>query len=168
METVLRVILEDNEDNAVYSVKLYLELHRSFRQLFEPQVQPFLEFVSKLYTNFPAIVVKSLQDQAGDHQTANEEAQQEDQDMDPASKIGAGVQLTPSSHSCKVLIECPFVVMLLFQAHTKVASMHLKVLVQKILDSFKIPITPPSQSSKSQPVRLRYVDLIAAQVKVSY
>jgi len=44
----LSVIRADNQKNAVMGVKVFLDLHKSFRASFEPQFMAFVEFVGQV------------------------------------------------------------------------------------------------------------------------
>lgn len=43
-----QVIRSDNQKNAVLGVKVFLDLHKSFRNSFEPQFMAFVEFVGQV------------------------------------------------------------------------------------------------------------------------
>jgi hypothetical protein len=48
-----QVIRSDNQKNAVLGVKVFLDLHKSFRASFEPQFMAFVEFVGAALKGFP-------------------------------------------------------------------------------------------------------------------
>lgn len=43
-----QVIRGDNQKNAVLAVKVFYDLHKSFRNVFEPQFMAFVEFVAQV------------------------------------------------------------------------------------------------------------------------
>lgn len=45
---VPQVIRGDNQKNAVLAVKVFYDLHKSFRNVFEPQFMAFVEFVAQV------------------------------------------------------------------------------------------------------------------------
>lgn len=47
---------QDNEDNALISLRVIFDLHKNFRPLLADEVQPFLDFVRKLYSSLPDTV----------------------------------------------------------------------------------------------------------------
>lgn len=52
----MKILRVENEDNAVVCVKIIIDLHRSFRQVLEDQVQPFLEIVQEIFQNMEQTV----------------------------------------------------------------------------------------------------------------
>lgn len=72
-----------------------------------------------------------------------------------------------STLSCKVLTECPIVLIFLFQVfgqqYPYVKEM-LHPLSQKLIESFDVTLVQPQAATAK--LRQRYVDLITAQVKV--
>lgn len=56
----MKILLVENEDNAVVCVKIIIDLHRSFRQVLEDQVQPFLDIVQEIFQNMEQTVHDSF------------------------------------------------------------------------------------------------------------
>ena len=56
MGLLMHILKTDNEENAVISLKIIIDLHRNYKTLVADQVQPFLDFVFEMYANMPAIV----------------------------------------------------------------------------------------------------------------
>lgn len=61
----MKILQEDNEDNALCAIKIVTELFKAFRNVFEAHVKPFFQFVIQLYTNFPVIAAADLIVQPG-------------------------------------------------------------------------------------------------------
>lgn len=55
-KALMKILRVENEDNAVVCVKIIIDLHRSFRQVLEDQVQPFLEIVQEIFQNMEQTV----------------------------------------------------------------------------------------------------------------
>lgn len=55
-KTLMHLLRVENEENAVVSVKIIIDLHRSFRHVLEDQVQPFLDIVQEIYQNMEQTV----------------------------------------------------------------------------------------------------------------
>lgn len=53
---LMKTLRIENEDNAVVCVKIIIDLHRSFRQVLEDQVQPFLDIVQEIFQNMEQTV----------------------------------------------------------------------------------------------------------------
>ena len=77
--------------------------------------------------------------------------------MDEGSKQKDLIQ---STQSFKILAECPFIVVLLFQTYPQLSSPFLERLLPLMVDSFYV--LPPTSPHLKQ----HYGELIAAQVKV--
>jgi transformation/transcription domain-associated protein len=56
MALLMHILRTDNEENAVLSLKIMIDLHRNYKTVVIDQVQPFLDFVFEMYQNMPAIV----------------------------------------------------------------------------------------------------------------
>jgi transformation/transcription domain-associated protein len=56
MGLLMHILRTDNEENAVISLKIMIDLHRNYKALVADQVQPFLDFVFEMYGNMAAIV----------------------------------------------------------------------------------------------------------------
>ena len=56
LKVALQVLTQDNEDNAIVAIRIIFDLLRNFRPTIETDVQPFLDFVGGIYTNFPSTV----------------------------------------------------------------------------------------------------------------
>lgn len=154
---LIRVLNEDGEQNGLAAMHTFMELHKVFRGACEASVQPFIDFVLKLLESFPAIA-SSI---ASQKQT---------------SKTG-----TPASQSVKLIIECPVMVVLLFQLHRRFINdniLKFVPLIMKILEiSLPVPNAVNSTNSPSDdlstlcspiknPARQAYCDFIQAKVKV--
>ena len=96
------LILEtDNEENALISLRIIFDLHKNYRPTLEHKVQPFLDFVRKLYGNLKLTMNSILGRPVRSH------------------SLGPNKQLARSTESFKVLTECPLIVMLLFQLYPR-------------------------------------------------
>lgn len=58
--TLMKILRVENEDNAVVCVKIIIDLHRSFRQVLEDQVQPFLDIVQEIFQNMETTVKEAF------------------------------------------------------------------------------------------------------------
>lgn len=59
-KALMKILRVENEDNAVVCVKIIIDLHRSFRQVLEDQVQPFLDIVQEIFQNMEQTVKDSF------------------------------------------------------------------------------------------------------------
>ena len=56
MILLMQILRTDNEENAVLSLKIMIDLHRNYKNVVADQVQPFLDFVFEMYQSMPTIV----------------------------------------------------------------------------------------------------------------
>ena len=59
-KALMKILRVENEDNAVVCVKIIIDLHRSFRQVLEDQVQPFLDIVQEIFQNMEQTVTDAF------------------------------------------------------------------------------------------------------------
>ena len=60
MALLMHILRTDNEENAVLSLKIMIDLHRNYKTVVADQVQPFLDFVFEMYQSMPAIVKEAF------------------------------------------------------------------------------------------------------------
>eukprot|EP00898_Chlorokybus_atmophyticus_P003741 jgi/Chlat1/4368/Chrsp29S04524 len=158
----MHVLDVDNEDNALICLRIIFDLHKNFRPSLENEVPPFLEFVCKIYQNFQGTVVNFFE---RDHPApAQFGSQSSDLGLISGTRpgsAGGSTELPTSSHSFKVITECPLIVMFLFQLYPNFSQPNIARLLPRMVDA--ISITGP----QAVPAHLKqhYADMKAAQVK---
>ena len=138
MQVMLRIVQEDNEDNAALAFKIIIDLHRAFKTVLQAQVQPFLELVQKLYTNMRGAVIEAF---GADAPAVPSDVPALDGEA-PASRT-----LLRSSSSFKVLTECPIAIVLIFQTYRSVVSASINVFVPLIFEHCLMLQAPPQQQA---------------------
>lgn len=140
MQVMLRIVQEDNEENAALAFKIIIDLHRVFKTALQAQVQPFLELVQKLYTNMRGAVAEAF-GAGADTPAAPSDVPALDGDA-PVSR-----KLLPSSSSFKVLTECPIAIVLIFQTYRGVVGASINVFVPLIFEHCLMLQAPPQQQA---------------------
>jgi len=56
LKLLMHLLRVENEDNAVTCLKTIIDLHRSYKQILESQVQPFIDIVQEMYRNMEQTV----------------------------------------------------------------------------------------------------------------
>ncbi|KAG6555625.1 hypothetical protein Mapa_002860 [Marchantia paleacea] len=158
----MHVLGSDNEENGLICLRIIFDLHKNFRPTLEPEVQPFLDFVCKIYQNFKTTVNYFFEDTAADSQLA---ASQHNmgymgQQKSPGGGPAPG-QLNPSTRSFKVVTECPLIVMFLFQLYPRFLQTNIPLLLPLMVNA--ISITGPSQVPTN--LKNAFAELKGAQVK---
>ena len=144
MALTMKVLAEDNEDNAVLAVKIIFELHKSFRPMLEPLAHDFLLLVVKLYSNMKGAADRAINSSA----LASDNC---------AMAVDEPAQRTAGMESFRVLQECPLVVMLLFQFYPAFLMRVLPQLIPLMVSTLLM--------SSSSPGGGCFKDLLLAQVK---
>lgn len=160
----LRVLTQDNEDNALLAIRIVFDLLRNFRPTVEAEVQPFLDFVVTIYRNFPNTVTHFFDNP---NVSANIAAAVPNQHLDPTADapgtvaVPGGGQLNPSARSFKIVTESPLVVMFLFQLYAKLVQTNIPYLLPLMVSAISI------KGPDKVPPHLKtpFVELKGAQVK---
>lgn len=136
----------DNEENAVTAIHIIFDLHKNFRSHLGKQVQPFLDFVRRLYESFGQTVDALL--------IKRPSAQQ--------SQQAALTHMSPSSKSFKVLTECPLLVMFVFQLYPSLIQPNIKHLRPLMVLAIQYEVPPHIIPTTPKNV---FHEFVAAQVK---
>jgi phosphatidylinositol kinase/protein kinase (PI-3 family) len=139
----MQVLREDNEENAVTAIHIIFDLHKTFRPTLEPAVQPFLDFVRQLYASFGDTVARAFP-------------------VPPATRQEPLGYIRPSTHSFKVITECPLIVMFLFQLYPSHMTQNIPQLLPLMVRAIEYEI-PPERAAGVP--KAAFQEFIAAQVK---
>ncbi|KAI3451444.1 hypothetical protein Pfo_008109 [Paulownia fortunei] len=178
LKVAMHVLTTDNEENGLICIRIIFDLLRNFRPTLETEVQPFLDFVCKIYQNFRATVSYFFESGAmmapppappttsgsmgsslsGDDVKPIEVS---DQVGPSGGYVGATGQLNPSTRSFKVVTESPLVVMFLFQLYGRLVQTNIPHLLPLMVAAISVPgpeKVPPH-------LKTHFIELKGAQVK---
>ncbi|KAL8143397.1 hypothetical protein V2J09_016429 [Rumex salicifolius] len=183
LKVALQVLTTDNEENGLICIRIIFDLLRNFRPTLENEVQPFLDFVCKIYQNFRqtvshffetgAIISAPAPSGAGMGMMVGPDdvrpLDAADQLASPGSSSLTGApsgypgstQLNPSTRSFKVVTESPLVVMFLFQLYSRLVQTNIPHLLPLMVSAISVPgpeNVPPH-------LRTHFIELKGAQVK---
>ncbi|KAL2497630.1 inositol or phosphatidylinositol kinase [Abeliophyllum distichum] len=178
LKVAMHVLTTDNEENGLICIRIIFDLLRNFRPTLENEVQPFLDFVCKIYQNFRATVsyffesgavvapppmVASTSGSVGSSFSGDDVKMMEVDQMGlPSSSAGgAAVQLNPSTRSFKVVTESPLVGMFLFQLYGRLVQTNIPHLLPLMVAAISV------QGPEKVPAHLKthFIELKGAQVK---
>ncbi|RUP49800.1 hypothetical protein BC936DRAFT_141434 [Jimgerdemannia flammicorona] len=139
---LMQLLRIENEDNAVVCLKIIIDLHRSYKNVLEDQVQPFLDIVQEIYKNMEQTVKDTFDSPGGTPAaiTANTPGTTSltaasPRPMSPAADVTETPKvLAKSLYSFKVLTECPIIVVLIFQSYRKFANDNIPKFVPLIIE----------------------------------
>ncbi|KZV22547.1 transformation/transcription domain-associated protein-like [Dorcoceras hygrometricum] len=163
LKVAMHVLTTDNEENGLICIRIIFDLLRNFRPSLETEVQPFLDFVCKIYQNFKATVSYFFERSMGPSFSGDDVKPLEISDQIGPSNayIGTAGQLNPSTRSFKVVTESPLVVMFLFQLYGRLVQTNIPHLLPLMVTAISVP------GPEKVPPHLKnhFIELKGAQVK---
>ncbi|XP_057972938.1 transcription-associated protein 1-like isoform X2 [Malania oleifera] len=160
LKVAMQVLTTDNEENGLICIRIIFDLLRNFRPTLENEVQPFLDFVCKIYQNFRVTVSHFFENGAVSGGKDVKPVEVLDQ-VPPAGHAGVAVQLNPSTRSFKIVTESPLVVMFLFQLYSRLVQTNIPHLLPLMVAAISVPgpeRVPPH-------LKNHFIELKGAQVK---
>ncbi|KAK2974573.1 hypothetical protein RJ640_016914 [Escallonia rubra] len=181
LKVAMHVLTTDNEENGLICIRIIFDLLRNFRPTLENEVQPFLDFVCKIYQNFRLTVSHFFESGAVPVPPAASSSSASSaltslggvDDVKPmdlsdnvgpvgpgSAYVGAG-QLNPSTRSFKIVTESPLVVMFLFQLYSRLVQTNIPHLLPLMVAAISVP------GPEKVPPHLKphFIELKGAQVK---
>lgn len=162
LKVAMQVLTTDNEENGLISIRIIFDLLRNFRPTLETEVQPFLDFVCKIYQNFKLTVSHFFENSS----VVGEDVKPMDTSTSDQSLSGGysgTVQLNPSTRSFKIVTESPLVVLFLFQLYSRLVQTNIPNLLPLMVAAISVPgpeKVPPH-------LKTQFIELKGAQVKVT-
>ncbi|KAK9039755.1 hypothetical protein V6N11_014947 [Hibiscus sabdariffa] len=163
LKVAMQVLTTDNEENGFICIRIIFDLLRNFRPTLENEVQPFLDFVCKIYQNF-RLTVSHFFDNAAVGMEVDmkpmDTSSVSDQGFTSSGYAGNG-QLNPSTRSFKIVTESPLVVMFLFQLYSRLVQTNIPHLLPLMVAAISV------QGPEKVPPHLKtqFIELKGAQVK---
>ncbi|KAJ3340113.1 hypothetical protein HDU93_007338 [Gonapodya sp. JEL0774] len=144
-QTLLVVLQHDNEDNAAICLRTLVEMHKTYRQALEDEVQPLLDVVHVMYKNMEVAVNDTFDitwnpsspEASVDNVSGSSPGESDvifgyhrlsDRDRDKPSWVAR------SLYSFKVLKECPINIVMLLQVYKKMTANTIGLFVPLIID----------------------------------
>lgn len=163
LKVAMQVLTTDNEENGLICIRIIFDLLRNFRPTLENEVQPFLDFVCKIYQNFKLTVSHFFENgAAGEEVKPMDTSSSLDQSLGSMGVSAGTGQLNPSTRSFKIVTESPLVVMFLFQLYSKLVQTNIPHLLPLMVAAISVPgpeKVPPH-------LKTHFIELKGAQVKV--
>ncbi|KAM7263761.1 hypothetical protein ACFE04_001444 [Oxalis oulophora] len=162
LKVAMQVLTTDNEENGLICIRIIFDLLRNFRPTLENEVQPFLDFVCKIYHNFGFTVSHFFDNLSA---PAVEDVKPMDTSSDQLLSTGTvssgNGRLNPSTRSFKIVTESPLVVMFLFQLYSRLVQTNIPNLLPLMVDAISVA------GPEKVPLHLKthFIELKGAQVK---
>ncbi|KAL3525275.1 hypothetical protein ACH5RR_013647 [Cinchona calisaya] len=175
LKVAMHVLTNDNEENGLICIRIIFDLLRNFRPTSETEVQPFLDFVCKIYQNFQATVIYFFESGAvaapppvtSGSSLGSVLSGDDVKMMDASDQVGPSGghvthgQLNPSTRSFKVVTESPLVVMFLFQLYSRLVQTNIPHLLPLMVAA--ISVLGPEKVAPH--LKNHFTELKGAQVK---
>ncbi|XP_050292389.1 uncharacterized protein LOC126733218 isoform X1 [Quercus robur] len=165
LKVAMQVLTTDNEENGLICIRIIFDLLRNFRPTLENEVQPFLDFVCKIYQNFKLTVSHFFESGAVGGEDVKPMDTLSSSSSDQALTLGSAAagsgQLNPSTRSFKIVTESPLVVMFLFQLYSRLVQTNIPHLLPLMVAAISVPgpeKVPPH-------LKTHFIELKGAQVK---
>ncbi|RKP06666.1 hypothetical protein THASP1DRAFT_18177, partial [Thamnocephalis sphaerospora] len=185
MALLMRLLRVENEENAVICLKIIIDLYRTYKEMLEEHVQPFLDLVMEMYRNMPKAVADAF-DQPSTPAPTGGATPGSMMMMSPRPSSPADLGDTPAKqlargmHSFKVLTECPIIVVLLLQPQRRSIGANIQAFVPLIMEMLSLQARPQTEAhaaaakgdvfvgvSPAIKNRTVYTEFIIAQVKTT-
>ncbi|KAM7251269.1 hypothetical protein ACFE04_023152 [Oxalis oulophora] len=160
LKVAMQVLSTDNEDNGLICIRIIFDILRNFKPGVENEVQPFLDFVLKIYRDF-GLTVSHFFDNVSASDVKPMDTTSSDQLFSFSSVSSRNGQLNPSTRSFKILTECPLVVMFIFQLYSRLVPKNIPILLPLMVDIISVP----GPEKFPHHLKTRFVELKGAQVK---
>ncbi|KAK4791103.1 hypothetical protein SAY86_031516 [Trapa natans] len=150
LKVAMQVLTIDNEENGLICIHIIFDLLINFRQTLETEMQPFLDFVCKIYQNFGATVNHFFESWAISSEGVR-----------PIDTSDQGIDMIPSTRSFKIVTESPLVVMFLFQLYGRLVQTNIPHLLPLMISAISVH-GPEKVPPHLKPI---FLELKGAQVK---
>ncbi|XP_043814591.1 transformation/transcription domain-associated protein isoform X2 [Manihot esculenta] len=160
LKVAMQVLTTDNEENGLICIRIIFDLLRNFRPSLENEVQPFLDFVCKIYHNFKSTVSHFFDNTTPAVEDIKPMDTSSDQVITGTAFVGNG-QLNPSNRSFKIVTESPLVVMFLFQLYSRLVQTNIPHLLPLMVAAISVPGPDKVPSN----LKSHFIELKGAQVK---
>ncbi|KAL2197501.1 hypothetical protein P885DRAFT_35176 [Corynascus similis CBS 632.67] len=174
VDLLMQLVRNDNEDNAVLSVKVISDIMRHQHKIMGNKVQAFLSLIQELFEQLDKVVREQLDNTAssaasgppstpGSTQTTFLPHQQSPRAASPVAtgapdfSVDVGQQsnrtLLKGMHSFKVLAECPIIVVSIFQVYRSSVAQNVKAFVPLIKQALLCQARAQDQAHKDAAAR---------------
>lgn len=177
LNTLTKIIVDENEENGVLSMKIITGLHKTYKNNLSEKVQPFVEIIGTIYDNMDKTVHDVFSDEEK-HDNNNSK------DESPATTGGFNEEtptktLNKAMFSFKTLAECPITMVSLYQSYKQLVSTSLPQFLPRIIHILELQVEQQKQfraqsennvvTSISPQIKNRqaYSDFILGQVKAA-
>ncbi|KAJ3022967.1 hypothetical protein HKX48_004725 [Thoreauomyces humboldtii] len=136
MNALMRVLKDDNEENAALCLKVLVDLHKAYKPILEEWVQPFYATVQQMYKHMEETLKETFEDSPVSTTGPNDADHPSGLGSPPTGDVveNAPRTLRHSQHSFKVLTECPIIIALLFQLYRKFVNTNIPIFVPLIIN----------------------------------
>ena len=167
LNMIFDVLRRDNEENACVCLKIFIDLHKAYKAHIETFVQPFLEIVLQIYRAIPEYIKQINED---DEPSTVQQVTGSVQSPSSSSNSTAAPRastLRPARSSCKVLTECPIIIVLLFSSYRSIVQSNLAQFTPAIIEMLSLQLDNRGKSIEATSLYSKIIrgELLLAQIK---
>ncbi|KAL7293008.1 hypothetical protein TKK_0013455 [Trichogramma kaykai] len=180
LSLMLKLLEIENEENILVCLRIIIELHKTYRPTFNPEIQHFLQFVKSIYSelpkNLPKIFEPRNQIRVKDlSEISRQEIEgylKETFTVTPIQSDKKSADGSPLSYnlipkavlSLKVLQELPIIVVLMYQIYKQNVHQEVADFIPLIMNTITLQPTPIQRNSPNFNKEV-FVDFMGAQIK---
>ena len=207
LNTLTGILSDENEDNGVLCLKIAASLHRAYKSTLGEHVEPLLRLIDRVYDNVDQTVRDvfsrdassrdasasggngvAAPESAGSGSAGSDSAVDSTADgdthlslVDTDARDDKAHHMRHAMHSCKVLAECPIIMVSLYTSYKPLVQTSLPTFLPKVLHTLSLDVEQQwklrAEQLKATPVstailplttdRHAYCEFILGQVKAA-
>lgn len=158
VEQLYIILKTDNEENAILSIKIIADLHRLYKEQLLNHTQPFIAIVLEIYSNMPALINESFNDQYSDSvqdtsienlvDTPSSPKSDANNSSNSTNKPNLPPLLKPGLKSFKTLAECPVTIVGLINIYKQLVNITLPTFIPKVITFLKLEVSAQKEIKK--------------------
>ncbi|KAF2859739.1 hypothetical protein K470DRAFT_258588 [Piedraia hortae CBS 480.64] len=162
MSICLDLVRADNEENAVLSIKILMDLCRNYARTsaVAEKAQPFLDLILHIFDGMEQAVKDTFDSPSPPHQGSPPAPPSFAGEADQTTK-----QLAKGISSFKVVAECPIIVVMIFQAHRNLVPANIDKFLSRLKSTLMLQAAPQKRAHEEAKARGDIFTGIAGEIK---
>ncbi|RLV84171.1 Transcription-associated protein 1 [Meyerozyma sp. JA9] len=144
LETLTKIVVEENEENGVVCMKIITSLHKAFKATLSGKVEAFISVINTIYDNMPETVSTRFAANASEEASENDQAKE----MSPPSfndETASPKELANAMYSFKTLAECPITMVSLYSSYKSLVQTSLPEFLPKTISILALQVEQQKQ-----------------------
>ena len=144
LETLTKIVVEENEENGVVCMKIITSLHKAFKATLSGKVEGFITVINTIYDNMPETVSTRFAANNSEEASENDQAKE----MSPPSfndETAPPKELANAMYSFKTLAECPITMVSLYSSYKSLVQTSLPEFLPKTISILALQVEQQKQ-----------------------